>query len=120
MAVAIGAIPCAIEYATLKSLASNAWIISMIDSKPYRALKRHLSTNGLTPAEYRQRYGLKPDYPMVAPAYSEARRATAKRIGLGRKKGEPAPAKKAEPTSKPQRRRSVASAKAAAQKHLKG
>ena len=68
-----------------RSLASPDQIISMIDGKPYRTLRRHLSSNGLTPEEYRARYNLKPDYPMVAPAYSEARRAMAKQIGLGRK-----------------------------------
>lgn len=68
-----------------KSLASRDHIISMIDGKPYRTLRRHLSTNGLTPEEYRARYNLKSDYPMVAPAYSEARRAMAREIGLGTK-----------------------------------
>lgn len=68
-----------------KSLASKDHIISMIDGKPYRTLRRHLSANGLTPEEYRQRYKLKPDYPMVAPSYSEARRDMAVRIGLGNK-----------------------------------
>jgi predicted transcriptional regulator len=68
-----------------KSLASRDHIISMIDGKPYRALRRHLSTHGLTPEEYRARYKLKPDYPMVAPAYSEQRRAMAHKIGLGAK-----------------------------------
>ena len=68
-----------------KSLASRDHIISMIDGKPYRTLRRHLTTNGLTPDEYRQRYGLKSDYPMVAPAYSESRSAMAKTLGLGRK-----------------------------------
>ncbi|MDF2494024.1 MucR family transcriptional regulator [Sphingomonas sp.] len=70
-----------------KSLASKDHIISMIDGKPYKTLRRHLAGHGLTPAEYRQRYGLKPDYPMVAENYSEARRAMAKKIGLGRKPG---------------------------------
>jgi predicted transcriptional regulator len=70
-----------------KSLASKDHIISMIDGKPYRTLKRHLSTNGLTPAEYRERYGLKADYPITAPSYSEARKAMALKIGLGRKRG---------------------------------
>lgn len=70
-----------------KSLSSKDHIISMIDGKPYRTLRRHLSTNGLTPDEYRKRYRLKPDYPMVAEAYSESRRAMAKAIGLGRKAG---------------------------------
>jgi len=68
-----------------KSLASKDHIISMIDGKPYKTLKRHLGTNGLTPAEYRERYNLKADYPMVAPNYSEARRAMAHKIGLGQK-----------------------------------
>jgi predicted transcriptional regulator len=71
-----------------KSLASSDHLISLIDGKPYKTLRRHLSTNGLTPEEYRARYNLKPDYPMVAPAYSEARRAMAKKIGLGRKPGQ--------------------------------
>jgi predicted transcriptional regulator len=70
-----------------KSLASKDHIISLIDGKPYKTLRRHLSGQGLTPAEYRQRYGLKADYPMVAETYSEARRAMAKKIGLGRKPG---------------------------------
>ena len=70
-----------------KSLASPDHIISMIDGKPYKTLRRHLSTNGLTPEEYRERFNLKPDYPMVAATYSEARRAMAKSIGLGRKAG---------------------------------
>ena len=68
-----------------KSLASKDHIISMIDGKPYKTLRRHLSANGLTPEEYRARYNLKPDYPMVAESYSESRRAMAKTIGLGRK-----------------------------------
>lgn len=68
-----------------KSLASKDHILSMIDGKPYKTLKRHLSRHGLTPAEYRQRYNLKPDYPMVAENYSTARRDMAKKIGLGQK-----------------------------------
>jgi predicted transcriptional regulator len=68
-----------------KSLASHDHIISMIDGKPYKTLRRHLSTHGLTPEEYRARYNLKADYPMVAPSYSEARRSMAKLIGLGSK-----------------------------------
>lgn len=68
-----------------KSLASRDHIISMIDGKPYKTLRRHLSTHGLTPEEYRARYNLKSDYPMVAPSYSEARREMAHKIGLGAK-----------------------------------
>jgi predicted transcriptional regulator len=68
-----------------KSLASKDHIISMIDGKPYKTLRRHLSTHGLTPQEYRDRYNLKADYPMVAANYSEARRQMAHKIGLGAK-----------------------------------
>lgn len=68
-----------------KSLASKNHIISMIDGKPYRTLRRHLSGHGLTPEQYRARYNLKSDYPMTAESYSEARRAMAKKIGLGQK-----------------------------------
>ena len=68
-----------------KSLASKDHIISMIDGKPYKTLKRHLSGHGLTPAQYRERYNLKADYPMVAESYSESRRAMAHKIGLGQK-----------------------------------
>ncbi|MBB3694823.1 MucR family transcriptional regulator [Sphingomonas sp. BK580] len=68
-----------------KSLADPNRIISMIDGKPYASLKRHLASHGLTAAEYRERFSLKTDYPMVAPGYSEGRRALAKQIGLGRK-----------------------------------
>jgi predicted transcriptional regulator len=76
-----------------KSLANRNYIISMIDGKQYKTLTRHLPTNGLTPSQYRERYGLKADYPMTAPAYSEQRRATAKEIGLGRKPGQKPAAK---------------------------
>jgi predicted transcriptional regulator len=68
-----------------KSLASKDHIISMIDGKPYKTLRRHLSTHGMTPEQYRERYNLKADYPMVAETYSEQRRAMAHRIGLGQK-----------------------------------
>ena len=70
-----------------KSLASPDHIISMIDGKKYKTLRRHLSTHGMTPEQYRERFNLKADYPMVAATYSEARRAMAKSIGLGRKAG---------------------------------
>jgi predicted transcriptional regulator len=77
-----------------KSLASKEHIISLLDGRPYRTLTRHLSTNGLTPDEYRARYNLPKSYPMTAPAYSEQRREMAKKLGLGRKSGQKAPAKK--------------------------
>ncbi|SOB79714.1 transcriptional regulator, MucR family [Sphingomonas guangdongensis] len=70
-----------------KSLASKDHIISMIDGKPYKTLRRHLARHGLTPEQYRERFGLKADYPMVSESYSNARREMAKKIGLGRKPG---------------------------------
>lgn len=90
-----------------KSLASKDHLISLIDGKPYKTLKRHLAANGLTTEEYRVRYGLPKTYPMVAPAYAEMRRDVAQRNGLGQrpaaaKAAEAAPAAKAvTPTSKP-------------------
>lgn len=57
----------------------------MVDGKPYKTLRRHLATHGMTPESYRERYNLKSDYPMVAPNYSEQRRAMAHKIGLGAK-----------------------------------
>jgi len=70
-----------------KSLASDDHIISMIDGKPYKALRRHLASHGLTDEEYRARYKLSADYPMVSRSYSAARATMAKAIGLGRKAG---------------------------------
>lgn len=109
-----------------KSLASPDKIISMIDGKPYSTLRRHLTANGLTPEEYRQRYGLKTDYPMVAPGYSASRSEHAKRLGLGRKpgqtlKGSGAAADKgtiAPDQPKKRGRKSISEAKAAAAAHL--
>jgi predicted transcriptional regulator len=85
-----------------KSLSSPDHIISLIDGKPYKTLRRHLSRHGMTPEQYRERYNLKADYPMVAPAYAETRRDLAKKIGLGSKgrkaKAAEAPTEKAAPS----------------------
>lgn len=58
-------------------------LISFIDGRPYKTLKRHLTAHGLTPDAYRERFGLPADYPMVAPGYAAQRSALAKAIGLG-------------------------------------
>jgi predicted transcriptional regulator len=58
-------------------------IVSFIDGKTYKTLKRHLTSHGLDPRSYRDRYRLPADYPMVAPSYAERRSALAKAIGLG-------------------------------------
>ncbi|MHC2791182.1 putative transcriptional regulator [Mesorhizobium jarvisii] len=69
------------------------YIICLEDGKKFKSLKRHLDVHyGMTPDEYREKWGLKSDYPMVAPNYAAARSEMAKAIGLGRKA---APAKKA-------------------------
>ncbi len=63
----------------------NEFIVCLEDGKKLKMLKRHLrSTYGMTPDEYRRRWGLPPDYPMVAPAYATRRSEFAKKIGLGR------------------------------------
>ena len=61
-------------------------IVSLIDGRPYRMLKRHLGLHGYTPDSYREAFGLPRDYPMVAPEYAERRRELAKAMGLGRKR----------------------------------
>lgn len=64
------------------------YIVCLEDGKKLKMLKRYLRTNfNMTPEEYRARWGLAADYPMVAPNYAEKRRDLAKKIGLGRKPG---------------------------------
>jgi predicted transcriptional regulator len=69
-----------------KSITPDA-LISFEDGRPYKMLRRHLSTLGLSPAEYRAKWGLAPDYPMTAPGYSALRSEHAKAAGLGSKTG---------------------------------
>ena len=65
------------------------YIVCLEDGKKLKMLKRYLKTNyDMTPDEYRARWGLPADYPMVAPNYAEKRRELAKQIGLGRKPGQ--------------------------------
>jgi predicted transcriptional regulator len=74
---------------SIRSSVKNDHIVCLEDGKKMKMLKRHLMTDhGLTPAEYRVRWNLPADYPMVAPDYAEKRRALAKEIGLGRKPGQ--------------------------------
>jgi predicted transcriptional regulator len=70
----------------IKKSVTDDFIICLEDGKKLKMLKRHLMTAyGMTPEEYRARWGLKPDYPMVAPNYAAKRQELAKKIGLGRK-----------------------------------
>jgi predicted transcriptional regulator len=61
------------------------YIVSLEDGRQYRSLKRHLTARGLSPEQYRAKWGLRPDYPMVAPSYSKARSELARALGLGQK-----------------------------------
>ena len=72
-----------------KSITPDA-LISFVDGKPYRTLKRHLTTHGLTVADYKAKFGLPQDYPTTAPSYSAARSAMAKAVGLGKGRRKPA------------------------------
>jgi len=64
------------------------YLVCLEDGKKLKMLKRHLRTTyGMTPEEYRAKWGLSPDYPMVAPNYAKQRSDFAKDIGLGRKPG---------------------------------
>jgi predicted transcriptional regulator len=66
------------------------YIVSLEDGRKFKSLKRHLQgTYGMTPDEYRAKWGLPRDYPMVAPNYAKARSDLAKRMGLGRKAAAP-------------------------------
>lgn len=81
----------------IKKSVTPDYIISLEDGRKFKSLKRHLAgTYGMTPDEYRAKWGLPRDYPMVAPNYAKARSDLAKRMGLGRKSGE-SPAKKGRP-----------------------
>ncbi len=70
---------------SIRSSVKKDHLVCLEDGKKMKMLKRHLMTeHGMTPDEYRQRWGLGSDYPMVAPDYAETRRDLAKKIGLGR------------------------------------
>jgi len=70
----------------IKKSVTDDYIICLEDGKKLKMLKRHLMTAyGMTPEDYRAKWGLKADYPMVAPNYAAKRQELAKKIGLGRK-----------------------------------
>lgn len=63
------------------------YIVCLEDGRKFKSLKRHLRTQyNLSPEEYREKWGLPADYPMVAPAYAKARSALAKQMGLGQQR----------------------------------
>ena len=80
---------------SVRSSIKPDYIVCLEDGKRLTMLKRYLQTNyGMTPQQYRAKWKLPADYPMVAPNYAEKRRTLAKAIGLGRKSGPAAPASK--------------------------
>ena len=77
----------------IRSSIKPDYIVCLEDGKRLKMLKRHLMTHyQMTPDQYRQKWGLNSDYPMVAPNYAEQRRTLAKSIGLGTKRRKPAAA----------------------------
>jgi predicted transcriptional regulator len=71
---------------SIRSSVKPDYIVCLEDGKKLKMLKRHLMTHyGLTPEDYRAKWGLPADYPMTAPNYAEKRRTLAKQIGLGTK-----------------------------------
>ncbi|TCH96135.1 MucR family transcriptional regulator [Roseococcus sp. SYP-B2431] len=96
----LGSVPARIEAekkapaVPVKKSITPDYLICLEDGKKLKMLKRHLQTSyGMTPDQYRDKWGLPPDYPMVAPNYAKHRSSLAKQIGLGtqsRKSDQPA------------------------------
>jgi predicted transcriptional regulator len=73
---------------TVKKSLTADYLICLEDGKKFKSLKRHLRSHyNLSPEQYREKWGLPADYPMVAPNYAQARSSLAKRMGLGQRKG---------------------------------
>lgn len=101
---------------SIKKSVTPDYIVCLEDGKKFKSLKRHLSTHyNLSPDEYRQRWNLPRDYPMVAPTYAAARSSLAKSMGLGRKRAARAPVPAAV-EEKPKRTRAPRAAAASATK----
>jgi predicted transcriptional regulator len=79
-----------------KSLTPD-FLVCLDDGKKFKSLRRHLGTLGMTPDQYRAKWSLPSDYPMVAPNYAAARLEMAKRIGLGQMRKNAAPSKRGRP-----------------------
>lgn len=96
---------------SVKKSVTPEHIVCLEDGKAFKSLKRHLATHhGMTPDEYRAKWNLPRNYPMVAPAYAEARSTLARSMGLGRKRAAEAAASE----EKPKRARTPRKAAAAA------
>ncbi|MGI4767631.1 MAG: MucR family transcriptional regulator [Janthinobacterium lividum] len=86
----------------IKKSVTDDYIISLEDGRKFKSMKRHLGLLGMSPADYRAKWGLSKDYPMVAPAYATQRSELAKTIGLGRKRQEEVVEAAPEPGDQPQ------------------
>lgn len=87
----------------IKKSITDDYIICLEDGKRFKSLKRHLSTAyNMTPDDYRAKWGLNRDYPMVAPAYASARSSLARQMGLGRKRDEQVSSSPAEASAEPE------------------
>lgn len=91
---------------TIRASIKPDHLVSMIDGKGYKMLKRHIALNGYTPETYREAFDLPRDYPMVAASYAEKRRNLAVKIGLGRK-AKQAPVEAPKPARKPRAKKVV-------------
>src|SRR5882757_349147 len=95
---------------SIKKSITPEYLVCLEDGKKLKMLKRHLSTAyGMTPEQYRERWGLPVDYPMVAPLYAQQRSALAKTIGLGTRRASvaPTPVAVATPAKRPRARKAV-------------
>jgi predicted transcriptional regulator len=92
--------------AQIRRSLTSAALISFEDGRPYKTLRRHLATRGLSPEQYREKWGLPKDYPMVSPDYSARRSELAKSLRLGSRREPPAAAET--PAPKRRGRRSAA------------
>ncbi len=86
----------------IKKSITDEFIISLEDGRKLKSMKRYLSGLGMTPADYRAKWGLPHDYPMVAPAYAAHRSTLAKTLGLGRKRQEEVVGAAPEPEAQPE------------------
>jgi len=95
--------------APIKKSVFPDYLICLEDGKKLKMLKRHLRTAyNMSPEEYRKRWGLPAEYPMVAPSYAKHRSALARQIGLGTRRRTAAPAEPSEPAAKPRSPRGAA------------
>jgi predicted transcriptional regulator len=110
-APAAPAVEALVPAVPIKKSVTPDFIVCLEDGKKLKMLKRHLqSTYGMTPAEYRTKWGLPRDYPMTAPNYAATRSQLAKSHGLGKTPAPQAPAEAAQPGAKRSRPRKVAAA----------